>query len=780
MPTHLADSSPPPDLDGFDDDWEETMEPTGIIVDELLTTRSAATRDLATRGMSLRVESVDDKQRSVEAVFATEEPVTVYDWTTYDLIDEVLRMDGAEIPGQVPLLDNHSRYSLDNVLGSGREIAVAGGVVRGRVFFADGDDIAERAWKKARAGHLTDVSVGYRVLESVTIPAGQTQLIAGRSYTAAAQRALRIATKWQLREVSLVPIGADSQAKIREAAAASLTHSPLAPDAGAHSSKGATMPAALRQYLATLGLRSDADDATAWQFFHALTGAQRTQADTLRGSVAPPPAVEPKPESARTAPPTVTPPAEPTAEQIRAAERQRIARITELGGTDVSPEIIQRAIAEGWDEARFAPVALQAVRDARRGTGAPAIHSRSHDGDCTAAALTAALLCRQGVALDHRAFTDPRAFALRGMPDFLRANVNADARQRAMEQGHRFAAMSLVDICAEAVRIDGGRVTHDREEMFRSAVSSGTLTAIFSNVVNAEMLAGYIDTPDTTTGWCGETDVPDFRASERAGMGKFGPLKKHARGGTAEALDISDSKESSKIARYSGIFSVDEMDIIDDRFGALESVSPKEMGQIAAALRPDLAYSILLANASLDADGVALFHADHSNTAALAFSAANLEAVIAKMSKQRIRGRAINIAPRYLLVPQDLRFGANIVLTSAQRFDGSSTGTAGGVKNPLAELGIQLVADDRLGVAGCVDPVTGVSYAGSATIWFVSARAGENGAKTIVIKYRRGTGRVPSVRSFVLDKGSFGIGWDVKHDIGADADDYRALSRGNS
>jgi hypothetical protein len=52
---------------------------------------------------------------------------------------------------------------------------------------------------------------------------------------------------------------------------------------------------------------------------------------------------------------------------------------------------------------------------------------------------------------------------------------------------------------------------------------------------------------------------------------------------------------------------------------------------------------------------------------------------------------------------------------------------------------------------------------------------GEEGAKTIEVGYRRGTGRAPTIRSFVLDKGQWGLGWDINFDIGAKALDYRGM-----
>lgn len=56
---------------------------------------------------------------------------------------------------------------------------------------------------------------------------------------------------------------------------------------------------------------------------------------------------------------------------------------------------------------------------------------------------------------------------------------------------------------------------------------------------------------------------------------------------------------------------------------------------------------------------------------------------------------------------------------------------------------------------------------------------GEEGAKTMVCRYLSGTGRAPQIRSYVLGgpgaPGRWGIGWDVKLDIGAAVADYRAM-----
>ena len=52
-----------------------------------------------------------------------------------------------------------------------------------------------------------------------------------------------------------------------------------------------------------------------------------------------------------------------------------------------------------------------------------------------------------------------------------------------------------------------------------------------------------------------------------------------------------------------------------------------------------------------------------------------------------------------------------------------------------------------------------------------------NAGKTIRVAYLRGSGRRPSVRSFALDKGQWGVGWDVKMDVGVKEMGFAGLHR---
>ena len=107
----------------------------------------------------------------------------------------------------------------------------------------------------------------------------------------------------------------------------------------------------------------------------------------------------------------------------------------------------------------------------------------------------------------------------------------------------------------------------------------------------------------------------------------------------------------------------------------------------------------------------------------------------------------------------------------ARRIRSMTCGTSGGSTNVLARLGLRVNSDDRIGVAGVTDPVTDTAQAGTATNWFLAS----SGANTIEVGYV--SGRNPVLRQSVLAQGKWGLNFDIKHDIGAKALDYRGLHK---
>lgn len=716
--------------------------------------------DITMRGFCLRAESVDEETRSVEAVIATDEPVAIYDYRSGEIIDEILHMDGADIPDQVPMLANHSRWSLDDVFGSCRSMIVGGHNVIGRLHFATDDD-SERAWGKVKDGHLRDVSAGYRVDKYTDIKPGQSAAVGGKTYTAEG-RTLRVSTQWSLREVSLVPIGADVQSKIR-------ADQPL----GAN-----PMKKELREYLEKIGLRKDADEEEAYRFLAELKGDQKSRAEAIeRGEDPANHPADPPADPVRSDPPA-DPPADPAAiaRQAVADERNRVHQLRKLASDDVAEDVLRQAIDDGWDIERATAAFLTSVR--QRGPSGPAIHSRSHEADCNPRSLAAGFISTSG--LDP---TTCRMHNGRSNPNSRDMITEQDA-----ERGDQYRNMSGYDLIRECILIDTGRHVRTKEDALeqlramRATPSGGTLSYVFTTSVYAKLLEGWNAVGDTTTGWCDEEDVENFLTQEDISIAANAHLEKLPSGETARHADISDTEETYSIARYAKQFVADEQDILNDRLGALMRM-PMELGQAARETRPNLVYATILANGTMTDTG-AVFNATavtttggHANLLTSSLSAEGLQAGISAMVKQRLNrtstnpGRQLNIRPRFLLVPAALEWTARGLCQSetlVKLFADSNSAYASQL-NLIARDGLTPIVDDRIGTIGVWNPATGAAVTGSDTGWYLA----EGRMRGLRVAYRRGTDRLPQVRSFVLDRGQWGLGWDVNFDIGAAFTEWR-------
>ena len=154
-------------------------------------------------------QTLDREARTVRVIAATETPVRIYD-QRYGAVDEILLMSGARIPEskQVPLHDSHKRFSISDVLGSYRGIEIVGDKMEGVTHFSS---VEEKAFAKVAENHITDFSVGYAVRDHQFVREGEKLNVRGREYTGP----VKIVTDWELKELSLVSIGADSKAKAR-------------------------------------------------------------------------------------------------------------------------------------------------------------------------------------------------------------------------------------------------------------------------------------------------------------------------------------------------------------------------------------------------------------------------------------------------------------------------------------------------------------------------------------------------------------------------------------
>ena len=338
---------------------------------------------------------------------------------------------------------------------------------------------------------------------------------------------------------------------------------------------------------------------------------------------------------------------------------------------------------------------------------------------------------------------------------FLRANIDpvpvfgATNAQRA-EDAFGAAGCSILEASKRILDICGDRRGQDHLGMIESAFSGATGDAIFSGLVNSVLVAPFRAT-DSTTGWVHQQEVTNFKSNRRLRSKRVEELALLPRGQTAEHLqpDFADA-ESYFAHRFARQFNVDARDLLDEDVDALV-VPARLFGNAALSLKKDLIYSRLLANDDLS-DAAALFNAaSHNNlNTGAALSEANLDAGIAAMENLQENDLPVDAIAKFLVVPPEL---AGL----ARRLNRN-------MNNPLT-----VRTDTRL-VNGLVDPVTGTTYAGSATSWYLSTTNGP-----IEFGFRESSR--PTLRSRPLTQGKWGISYDVIFDVGAAAVGHLGLQK---
>ena len=155
--------------------------------------------------------SLDEKQRTFDVLWTAGAEVARMDWYSgqryievLEVSDKAIRMDRLQ-SGRAPVLDSHSRWSLDNVMGIVEKgsVRIEKGQGHARVRLSARDDISGIV-SDIRDGIIANISPGY------VTHAYREEMKQDKLY--------RIATDWEPMEISFVPVGADPDAGRRSAA----------------------------------------------------------------------------------------------------------------------------------------------------------------------------------------------------------------------------------------------------------------------------------------------------------------------------------------------------------------------------------------------------------------------------------------------------------------------------------------------------------------------------------------------------------------------------------
>ncbi|NDY41259.1 hypothetical protein G3N55_00140 [Dissulfurirhabdus thermomarina] len=577
-----------------------------------MTTRAA--------GMRMAPESWDPEARSVRAVAATEQPATVWDWERMDFVDEVLRVDGLILPpsGQVPLLDAHSRGSVADVLGSAadfrRTTADGQPAVECRL---DLSSAAADAATKISEGHLTDVSVGYAVREAVYIPAGQRQVVGGREY----EGPLKVSTRWELRELSLVPIGADRLAKVRAAI-----------------KEDDDMNEHLRAFLEARGLAADATEEQALDYMRRLAEENdeaRAEIERLKAQQADP-------------------------EAVRAEERRRIREITEAVSVAGLPDELARELIDaGTDlnQARARIIDELKRRGPAIGAGAGRVEPGLDERDKFRAAARDGLLLRAGGQVDRPA---PGAREFRGV------TLLDLAREALVRAGVQVRGLNRLQLATRAL----------------NPASGSDFPALMADVANKRLVQAYTEWPATWRPFVAVTDASDFKELHSIRLSGSPDLLDVGENGEYQTASFADATEKYRVVTKGRIVRLTRQMLINDDLWAFARI-PQLFGTAARRMEAAAVYSLITGNPVMS-DGNALFSTAHKNLASTgaAISSASLSAARAAMRKQvGLNKERLDIQPAFLLVPVEKETDAEVLLRSAALPEDAKSA---GVYNPWA------------------------------------------------------------------------------------------------
>jgi phage major head subunit gpT-like protein len=558
--------------------------------------------------------SLNDEDRTVDAVLTTEAPARVFDWQTMDFGDEVLLMHGAQVPEYVPLLDTHDRSSVRNVIGSVRGFipAETSGfkALQGKVQYSDTPE-GKSAFQKTKEGHLRDYSVGYKVNHTTRIPTNEKAMIAGREFTGP----VSVVDSWTLKEVSAVAIGADQYAKVRSEGI------------------GQAVPLAKTQHeqagiLPAKGGRMSDGTVMETKFEEKKEVYTKAEIDAM------------------------------TAEITRAAEDQ--ARIAVEQERRRAAEIFQMCNAFGLkDIAEILTASGKTVDEARKEVletlvkNQPQISSRVD------------VLADEGVKV--------RAAMIDGL--FARASGQVNLKD-ATPGYEEFRSMSLVELGRECLTRAGfscrGLSKNQIAEKLLTrgivAQSSYDYPKILSAVSNKSLQKAYAEAPQTWRPFVNVISADDFKDIYRLNFSESPGLLEIEENGEYKETTFSESQETFALKTWGILISITRKMLVNDDLSAFARI-PAEFGKAAKRKESDIVYSVITTN-GLMADGVALFASGHSNYHtsgdAAAITSESLSKARALIAKQTgLKGAVLDIIPKFLLCPLEKITTAEVLLQSA-------------------------------------------------------------------------------------------------------------------
>lgn len=583
--------------------------------------------NMSVRLAALKPSTFDVKENSVKAIATTEKPVKVFDWESYDYVDEVLRTDGVILPesGKVPLLDAHNRHSVDSVLGSALDFKILDALESGCNYKAIDATViyshtktAMDAAQKTREGHLTDFSIGYNVLERTKVNEGETLRIGDDIY----KGPVSVVTKWELKELSATPIGADVYAKARSE---------------------------------NIILDKKSDVKITNKIGEKKTMATEERQETVENSNR----IESQADNQRqeTQGQEISKAVKIDIEQMRQdairAERARVQEIQQRCSVAGLPDsAVKSFIDKGLSVEEASNEIFKRLESNSKAVGANRFEVVVDAQTKFRNAAIDGISFRAGIKNVEK--------PAEGYEDFRGRSLLRIAEECLNVAGSNTKGMRNIDIAGAALGFQTRGV----------AASTSDFPLILSAVANKKMLKAYTEASVTWDAFCNVVDAQDFKPMKGFDVSALPTLELINENGEYKNVGMSEIGESYSIKTYGNMFNLSRQMVINDDLRVFLKI-PAMFGAASKRTINNHVYALLYSNPTLS-DGSDLFLEARGNLVTASGTKSTPNAASLAEGRRLMRNfkdiganTALNLTPKYLVAGSKHETNIDIILASA-------------------------------------------------------------------------------------------------------------------
>ena len=642
------------------------------------------------RMVEIRRETFSEKDKSVEVVIASENPVERFDEDRQEVIREILMMDGIKYRNntkQLPIVDSHDRSTVRNVLGSVRNLRTENGALIGDASFARDED-SQIAFQKLQDGHLTDFSITATPNDITSLQRGETASFGENVIDGPAD----IVTNWTPTDASLVAAGADENSTVR-----TLMRSYQIPVLGVIRMKDATRTALLGR-----GMPEDMVDAEdALEFILSRMeeeeaakeeeGIENAEGDEEEE------VIEKAEEEEEKKPETLSFAVDRALKSDRKRQKEIRAICSRAG--------IKRAYA---DQLCDSGTSLKSAREKvlermiAKPLGTSDVRVTKDGDESFTEAIRDGLITRALNACPpppHKKRQDPFDGRKRapGAEQFERRSLLRVAEEILQRGGINTRTLTNRDIAMIAM---GHRSTIERHRSItRDAAwhTTGTFSNLLLDAKNKTLQAGYNEAEFTWNIWARQgPSVEDFKDIHRVRFSESPDPAVVPEGTPYPEKTTADARETYRVEKYGAIWTTTWESVVNDDLDGLSRI-PAMHGAACRRKQNKLVYGILTANANMS-DGNPLFdNTNHGNdTADTVISVINLNtAYTAMMIQTGLRGEIIGVVPRFLLCPPGIS-GTALQIVTSMSDPAVANDTAVNLYRPGGERPLRVVVEPQL------------------------------------------------------------------------------------